>query len=142
MSGTSALRCYNKRGMDDLRNPRAGKLLTAAWLIGLALFSQIGCENLRNPALGDLENPDPIIRLRAIRWSGNEWADQGITAAPVPLLVDRLQEQDRSIRFYSIRALQEIVGEEAEDYGYDYQADATKRAEAVERWRMALRKSR
>jgi len=79
----------------------------------------------------DLEHPDPAVRIRAIKWAGENQLMEA-----VPLLVDRLQEQDASVRFYAIISLKRITGT---DHGYDYKADAAARAEAVARWRQALR---
>jgi hypothetical protein len=80
--------------------------------------------------LFDLESPDPATRIRAIKWAGD---NHRFDAAP--LLVDRLQEQDVSVRFYAIMSLKRITGT---DHGYDYKAGAAERAQAVARWREAV----
>ena len=77
--------------------------------------------------MADLEGPDVAQRIRAIKWAG----DNKVTQA-VPLLVDRLCEQDESVRFFAIEALRRITGT---DRGYDYRADARRRAESVAEWR-------
>ena len=94
----------------------------------------VGCGSLvsldQQLSLTDLENADPSVRVRAIKWAGDSHNDQA-----VPLLVDRLMEEDSSVRFYSILALKRITGR---DFGYDYKAPADERAQAVKRWREYL----
>ena len=93
----------------------------------------IGCDNPKKiGGLADLENLDPTVRIRAIKWAGENQVHDA-----VPLLVDRLQEQDRSVRFYAIMALRRITGD---DLGFDYKADPAQRAEAVKKWRQSLTK--
>ena len=80
--------------------------------------------------LSDLNSPDPTIRIMAVKRAG----DNKISEA-VPYLVDSLQHEDHSVRFYSIEALQRITGK---DYGYDYKAAPHLRAAAVKRWKKSL----
>ncbi|MHC4632245.1 MAG: hypothetical protein ACYS9C_13400 [Planctomycetota bacterium] len=54
----------------------------------------------------------------------------------IPQLVDSLQDEDTSVRFYAIEALRRITGT---DNGYHYKASPQLRAEAVERWRESLK---
>jgi hypothetical protein len=100
-------------------------------LLAFLPFLIMGCTT---PApkigLNDLVNPDPAVRIQAIKWAGENKVEQA-----VPLLVDRLQEQDDSVRFFAIAALRRITGT---DHGFDYKADAGSRAQAVQRWREAI----
>ncbi|MBN1846930.1 MAG: HEAT repeat domain-containing protein [Sedimentisphaerales bacterium] len=89
-----------------------------------------GCQTFSTPRIADLEDCDPVIRLRAIKWAGANRIQQA-----VPLLIDRLLEEDPSLRFYAITALQSITGQ---DHGYDYKAKPSERFEAVRRWRKAF----
>ena len=82
------------------------------------------------PVLSDLESPILDTKVRAIKWAG----DNRLESA-VPLLVDRLQEQDTSVRFFAICALKKITGT---DLDYDYKANAQQRAEAIQKWRAFL----
>ena len=66
----------------------------------------------------------------AIKWAG----DNKMSAA-VPQLVDCLQDEDKSVRFYSIGALRRITGT---DHGYDYKDAPHLQAAAVKRWRESL----
>jgi len=50
--------------------------------------------------------------------------------------VDLLQDEDKSVRFYTIESLRRITGT---DNGYDYKAAPQMRAAAVERWRKFLK---
>ena len=84
----------------------------------------------RKMTLSDLESPNPTRRIMAIKWAG----DNKILPA-VPQLVDSLQNEDKSVRFYSIEALRRIVGT---DHGYDYKTAPHLRAAAVKRWREFL----
>ena len=88
-----------------------------------------GCSRAlyRNMDLADLQSPDPTVRVMAIKWAGENKVSQA-----VPQLVDFLQHDDRSVRFYAIQGLQRITGT---DNGYDYKANPKSRAAAVQRWR-------
>ena len=81
--------------------------------------------------LSDLQDPNPAVRIMAIKWAG----DNKVSSA-VPQLVNSLQDEDRSVRFYAIEALRRITGT---DNGYDYKANPKLRAEAVARWREFLK---
>lgn len=70
------------------------------------------------------------VRLAAIKLAGESGDRRAI-----PLLVDRLQEQDVVVRMFAAHALRQLTGH---DYGYDYKAPLPERREAVQRWREAL----
>lgn len=97
-----------------------------------AVLGLIGCtaDVLRPVGLAELEDPDTVVRIRAIHWAGENAGQEA-----VPLLVERLTDDDKSVRLYAIASLQQITGK---DYGYDYKANASQRAQAVTRWRQAL----
>ncbi len=86
---------------------------------------------MKKPGIEDLEDERLTVRIRAIKWAGEEKVE-----AAVPLLVDRLEEQDESVRFFAIGSLERITGT---DQGYDYKSGASQRAEAVKRWRAWLK---
>jgi len=75
----------------------------------------------------ELASPDPAARIRAIR----QIAEKRDPRA-VPLLVDRLEDEDEAVRFYAIAALVRITGT---DRGYKYYRTESERLEAVRRWR-------
>ena len=79
----------------------------------------------------DLNSPDPAARIRAIRHVV-ETGDQGA----LPLLVDRLEDEDEGVRFYAIAALTRIT---ETDMGYKYYKPARERLPAVKRWRDYVR---
>ena len=107
----------------------AGVLLLAALAAVAAMM--VGCGGgWASPRLEHLEIRDVELRLRAIKWAGENKVE-----AAVPLLVDRLQEEDAAVRFFAIQALERITGTRM---GYDYAAGAAQRAEAVARWRASL----
>ena len=89
-----------------------------------------GCSNPQ-PGLDEIQSPDATQRVLAIRAAG-EARDR----RAVPLLVDRLEDEDDGVRFYAILALERITGKRL---GYDYGASPGPRAAAVERWREFVR---
>lgn len=106
---------------------RSAKIAVSAFVVAL-LF---GCNDpLRPVGLADLNDPDTVVRVRAIHWAGQESRDDAVGP-----LIEHLADDDASVRFYAIAALKRITGK---DYGYDYKAGARDRAEAVKRWRAAL----
>ncbi len=74
-----------------------------------------------------IQAPYSYDRILAIREAG----DRKDTVA-IPLLVDRLEDEDSAVRFYAILALERITGERL---GYRYADSAVDRQQAVERWR-------
>ena len=54
-------------------------------------------------------------------------------------LVNLLEDDDRAVRLYAIRSLEQLTGP---TYGYRYYADDASRTAAVSRWRDALRAGR
>jgi len=72
------------------------------------------------------------VRIKAIVEAGRERDDKA-----VPLIVDRLEDEDEGVRLYSIIALEKITGER---FGYDYGDSMSERAGAVERWRNFVRR--
>ncbi len=92
-----------------------------------------GCGNSfdRKMGLSDLDSPNPTVRIMAIKWAGDNKISQA-----VPKLVDFLQDEDKSVRFYAIEGLWRITGT---DNGYDYKTAPHIRAAAVKRWREYLK---
>lgn len=80
--------------------------------------------NIQSESAGD--------RILAIRAAG-EAKDR----AAVPLIVDRLEDEDDGVRFFAILALERITGTRL---GYDYAADFERRVPSVERWREYVRR--
>jgi hypothetical protein len=103
------------------------RVLQNAWLCLVLLLG--GCIAGYRPALS---SPDPAARIRAIR-QGVEKQDRGA----VPLLVNRLEDEDEAVRFYAITALVKMTGS---DQGYRFYAPESERREAVKRWRRHIEK--
>lgn len=80
----------------------------------------------------DIASDDANERILAVRQAG-ERKDWGA----VPLLVDRLEDEDAAVRFYAILALERITGER---FGYEYAEPSPRRADAVVRWRTYIRR--
>lgn len=81
----------------------------------------------------DIQSENPAHRILAIRA-----AAEARDTRSVPLLVDRLEDEDRAVRFFAIIALDKITGHR---FGYDYGKPDADRRKAVERWRAYLRRS-
>ncbi|MBX3395644.1 MAG: HEAT repeat domain-containing protein [Phycisphaerae bacterium] len=79
--------------------------------------------NIQSESAGD--------RILAIRAAG-----EAKDLAAVPLIVDRLEDEDDGVRFFAILALERITGTRL---GYDYAADFEQRTRSVERWREYVR---
>ena len=104
-------------------------LTTCLWFwLGIVLI-QTGCSGplSRNMKLKDLQSPDSTVRVMAIKWAGENKLSQAL-----PQLVDLLQHEDRSVRFYAIQSLRRITGT---NNGFDYKANPKNRAAAVQCWR-------
>ena len=110
-------------------NPEYSNLRACVWFWAAAILWLSGCRGPFDHKIGlsDLDSPNPAVRVVAIKWAG----DNKISSA-IPRLVDFLHDEDSSVRFFAIEALQRITGT---DNGYDYKASPKLRAEAVERWR-------
>ena len=116
--------------MINLKNTNRFDCFLLCWVIILMLA---GCTDSqsRKSQLSDLDNPDSTIKIMAIKWAGDNKA-----SAAVPQLVNLLQDEDRSVRFFSIEALQRITDT---DCGYDYKAAPDARGEAVKCWHQFLK---
>jgi len=116
--------------MVDLEN---GGRFNCLWLPAVITLILAGCASLidRKPQLSDLDNPNSTIKIVAVKWAG----DNKVSSA-LPQLVDLLQDEDRSVRLYTIEALRRITGT---DCGYDYKAAAHVRAVSVKRWHQFLK---
>lgn len=113
-------------------NPKDSNLCTYVWFWTATTLVLSGCNGPfdRKIGLSDLDSPNPAVRIMAIKWAGDNKASSAI-----PRLVDFLQDEDTSVRFFTIEALWRITGT---NNGYDYKARPQLRAEAVERWREFL----
>ena len=97
--------------------------------ICLALAAFSACNR---PGQAGIQSDDPNERILAIRA-----AAIAKDMRSLPLIVDRLEDEDEAVRFYAIIALDRMTGER---FGYDYAKPAEVRAKAVERWRMYMRR--
>ena len=77
-----------------------------------------------------MNSPDPGERIHAIVAAG----EQGRQEA-VPLLVDRLEDEDEAVCFFAIESLEKLTGT---SNGYRYYDPPGLRARAVRRWRSWL----
>ena len=87
-----------------------------------------GCESPgAERGTAGLESSNPAARIMAIKQA----VDSKDTTA-ISRLVDCLQNEDESVRFYAVAALRRITGT---DRGYDYKDSPQLRQAAVKRWR-------
>jgi HEAT repeat protein len=70
-------------------------------------------------------------RIKAIREAGEQ---KDRTA--VPILVNRLEDEDDAVRFFAIIALERITGQR---FGYEYSQPLAVRTRSVEIWREYLK---
>ena len=96
--------------------------------LALVMLVFVGCDSAGGES-GDtgLESSNSTVRIMAIKRAGDSK-----DSAAVPQLVDCLQNEDESVRFYAVEALRRVTGT---DRGYDYKDPPQKRAAAVKRWR-------
>jgi len=90
-----------------------------------------GCAAPHTPYPESFNSFRPEERILAARHA----AEIGDREA-VPLLVDRLEDDDAAVRMFAILALEKLNGTRL---GYDYAADGLERARAAERWRRYVR---
>ena len=106
--------------------PRIGAYAAfACWVAGLG-----GCSSSATRSELALESPDPSVRAVAIVRA----ADRGDESV-VPLLVDRLEDEDAAVRLYAILALDRLTGTRL---GYEYGGSEVERRVSVDRWRRYL----
>jgi hypothetical protein len=99
-------------------------------MVLVGVWPLAGCRLGRAKQGVNLSSPDPNDRAKAVIIVG-----QSGEASAVPLLVDRLEDEDEAVRFYAIQALVKIAGT---DRGYRYYEPFWQRARAVRRWRSFL----
>lgn len=125
LSGFVATRSYT---------PKQSSLASARLVFALLPIACLAAvSSCASPAFvrEDIQSENPADRILAIRA-----AAEARDTESVPLLVDRLEDEDRAVRLFAILALEKITGQR---FGYDYaKPDADQRA-AVERWRAYVR---
>jgi len=110
---------------------RAQRLARLPWVIAIvSMTSCAGCTS----TVANFHGQDSAERIRAIRR-----AAEGNHRSAIPLIVERLEDDDQAVRFYAILALDRLTGERL---GYDYAKPSWKRADAVERWWEYVRQGR
>lgn len=75
----------------------------------------------------DIQSPDAERRLLAIRAAAQRGDRQAL-----PLIVDRLEDEDDAVRFSAILALERLTGQRM---GYQYSRPPETQREAIGRWR-------
>lgn len=93
-----------------------------------ALGGVCGCRAPQPPL--EVSHPDPSIKIPAIKKAVREQDHDAVAQ-----LVKDLDSDDPAVRFFSIKALHRLVGQ---NFGYHYYQDEEARKPAVERWRQWL----
>lgn len=101
--------------------------------LALACGAAPSCGPRPVPYPQSISAPDSLQRIRGIIRAG-----KGNDASVIPLLVDRLEDEDEAVRFYAILSLEKIVGTRM---GYAYGAGEAERRRAVQRWREYVSRS-
>lgn len=114
------------------RQPPAAHLKGPALLLVVCMMSAASLHCVAPPP-SRIQSADVNQRILAI-YAAAESGDK----QSVPLLVDRLEDEDEAVRFYAILALDKMTGRRL---GYDYASPPSERAKAVERWRRFVRAS-
>jgi hypothetical protein len=111
-----------------MRNPRA--------IILMAVLCAGGCDLAApgSPLSERLQAEDPAERIEAIQEAVRRDRQEA-----VGLIVERLGDSDRDVRFFAIIGLEKLTGR---TMGYEHWAPAADRAEAIERWRAWLEAGR
>ena len=102
--------------------------LTMTIVATLAAAAAGGCHEPAGPRT--IANPDPAVKIPAIKGAVADRDRQQAVA-----LVQNLDSDDSAVRLFAIEGLRRLTGE---DFGYNYYADAEKRAPAVRRWKRWL----
>ncbi|GJQ25479.1 MAG: hypothetical protein HBSAPP02_05110 [Phycisphaerae bacterium] len=96
---------------------------THAWAI--ASLALVGC-NIP-PYRANFNSDDPTERIMAVQAAAK--ADD---RAAVPLIVDRLEDEDSGVQFFAMLALERLTGER---FGLESGQSSADRLAAIQRWR-------
>lgn len=94
-----------------------------AWAI--ACLALVGC-NIP-PYRANFNSDDPTERIMAVQAAAK--ADD---RAAVPLIVDRLEDEDSGVQFFAMLALERLTGER---FGLESGQSSADRLAAIQRWR-------
>jgi hypothetical protein len=108
-------------------NPRRFHFSTIGLGAALIAMAAAGSCAASGGASNLLESPDPQIRIQAIQ----DAADDGRIEV-IPILVDRLEDEDQAVRLFAIMALERLVETRLD---FCYWDPPRLREEAVARWR-------
>ncbi|MBI5369562.1 MAG: HEAT repeat domain-containing protein [Planctomycetes bacterium] len=99
-------------------------------LVALALLAGCGANPITRVSPDwrvNLTHNDPDVRIQAIGIALEEGSKEAL-----PLLVDRLEDEDAAARMFAYHALRKLSGE---DLGFHPYAGDAQRADEVRRWR-------
>lgn len=88
---------------------------------------RIGMRTFEN----DIQSPDPSVRIKAVIYAAN-----ARDARAIPLIIDRLEDEDEAVRISAIESLRQMTGQ---DLGYRSFDPPYLRGQAVARWRHWLK---
>ena len=139
MRCTDRPEAYNQRQHLLLATLDSGGLMRALQVIVLAVLAASawlagGCEPAEVELYRQLQHEDPSVRIAAVIRAGKTKDPMAL-----PYLVDRLGDSEPDVRFFAILALEKVTGKRM---GYHYYEPPDARAEAEQRWRRWLERSR
>jgi hypothetical protein len=101
-----------------------GRIVGCAMLLTVAAAGIPACTAPKEPA--SVAHDDPSVKIRGMKKAARER-----DVAVVRQLVKDLDSDDPAVRFYAIRSLGDLTGE---DFGYRYYHDEVQRRESLGRW--------
>ncbi len=100
-------------------------------MLAVICLQQTGCRPPDTPYPASIQSIRPTERIHGVK----EAARRNDRDA-IPLLVDRLEDDDDAVRMYAILALEKLTGSRM---GYEYYAPEPQRWRAVQAWKRHLR---
>lgn len=104
----------------------------------MGCLTVLACAGRPAASVRRLESADPskrmlaIVELAELNGQTPHRDEPGASGSIIPLLVDRLEDEDEGVRFFAIVALQKLTGTRL---GYRYRDSVHLRRYAVQRWR-------
>jgi len=105
-------------------------IVPLVFFVTISLFGLIGCGSPHTPYPQSLLSEKPAERASAAKYAA-EIGDETV----IPILIERLEDEDEVVRMFAILALERLTGTRR---GYDYHAPEVQRIRAVQRWRRYL----
>ena len=107
--------------------------MRAVGLVWLCIIAAVvGCDAGQRPLIERMQDESPVVRAKAAVQAGKRGNRKAI-----PFLIDRLTDQDRTVRMFAIISLEKMTGR---TLGYRTSAPSAEQVSAARRWRRWWRK--